>query len=176
MGLANLIKLSTFLDIFKVKINALFTFILLFSIIYLFLDDKHFSGVNFIKDAIKEEVIKKKIEKNIKETLSKNINEPFTEEISMDAAPLFNFEKKANKKEVDKKIDKVTEDTEKEIEEEELAVEKIESTTLQKLFDRLYFSIITSTLLGYGDIYPITNISKTIVMIQSLLTITLIIV
>jgi hypothetical protein len=128
MGLANLIKLNSFLDIFKVKINALFTFILLFSIIYLFLDDKHFSGVNFIKDAIKEEVIKKKI------------------------------------------------DTEKEVEEEELAVEKIESTTLQKLFDRLYFSIITSTLLGYGDIYPITNISKTIVMIQSLLTITLIIV
>ena len=176
MGLANLIKLNSFLDIFKVKINALFTFILLFSIIYLFLDDKHFSGVNFIKDAIKEEVIKKKIEKNIKETLSKNINEPFTEEISMDVPPLFNFEKKTNKKEVDKKIDKVTEDTEKEIEEEELAVEKIESTTLQKLFDRLYFSIITSTLLGYGDIYPITNISKTIVMIQSLLTITLIIV
>jgi hypothetical protein len=176
MGLANLIKLNSFLDIFKVKINALFTFILLFSIIYLFLDDKHFSGVNFIKDAIKEEVIKKKIEKNIKETLSKNIDEPFTEEISMDIAPLFNFEKKADKKEVDKKIDKVTEDTEKEVEEEELAVEKIESTTLQKLFDRLYFSIITSTLLGYGDIYPITNISKTIVMIQSLLTITLIIV
>lgn len=172
----SLIKSSTFLGLFKNKINVLFLFILLFSVIYLFLDDKHFSGVNFIKDAIKEEVIKKKLEKNIKETLSKNIDEPFTEEISGEIPPMFNFDKQINKMEVEKKIDKVTEDTEKEIEEEELAVEKIERTTGQKLFDRLYFSIITSTLLGYGDIYPITNISKTIVMIQSLLTITLIIV
>ena len=55
---------SIFTNLLKNKVVILFIFIILFSIVYLFLDDKHFSGVNFIKDAIKEEVIKKKIEKN----------------------------------------------------------------------------------------------------------------
>ena len=80
------------------------------------------------------------------------------------------------KKSVDKKIDKVAVDTEKEVEEEDLAVDNIENTFTQKFFERVYFSIITSTLLGYGDIYPITNLSKSIVMVQSLLTISLIII
>ena len=40
------------------------------------LDDKHFSGVNVIKEKIKEEVIKKKIEKEVGEP-EKPANEPF---------------------------------------------------------------------------------------------------
>ena len=100
----------------------------------------------------------------------------------MELPPAFTFQKEEKQttveeqKDVIKKIDKVAEDTEKEIDEEELVPEKIETSNIQKLFDRLYFSIITSTLLGYGDIYPITNISKMIVMTQSLLTISLIII
>lgn len=161
--------------LFQNKIYTLFTFIIFFSIIYLFLDDKHFSGVNFVKDAIKEEVIKKKIEKKIN---PREIKESF----SLELPPAFTFQKEEKQttveeqKDVIKKIDKVAEDTEKEIDEEELVPEKIETSNIQKLFDRLYFSIITSTLLGYGDIYPITNISKMIVMTQSLLTISLIII
>ena len=162
-------------NLFQNKIYALFTFIIFFSIIYLFLDDKHFSGVNFVKDTIKEEVIKKKIEKKI------NPGE-IKESFSLELPPAFTFQKEEKQttveeqKDVIKKIDKVAEDTEKEIDEEELVPEKIETSNIQKLFDRLYFSIITSTLLGYGDIYPITNISKMIVMTQSLLTISLIII
>ena len=42
------------------KLMSLFISIAVFSIIYLILDDNHFSGVNYIKETIKEEVIKKK--------------------------------------------------------------------------------------------------------------------
>ena len=47
-------------------------------------------------------------------------------------------------------------------------------TISQQLYDRLYFSITTGTLLGYGDIVPITNTSKLLSMIQSICTIALI--
>ena len=77
--------------------------------------------------------------------------------------------------EVEKEIDKASKEVDKEIKEEDLTVENIDSSVFQRLFDRLYFSIVTSCLLGYGDIYPVTNISKTIVMAQSFLTISLIV-
>lgn len=165
---------SIFTNLLKNKVIILFIFIIFFSIIYMFLDDKHFSGVNFIKDAIKEEVIKKKIEKNIKTSLP-------AEGFSLELPPAFSFNKNEDKtpeqqREVNKKIDKVAEDTEKEVEEEDLAVDNIDNSIMQQFYERLYFSIITSTLLGYGDIYPITNLSKSIVMVQSLLTISLIII
>jgi hypothetical protein len=53
--------------------------------------------------------------------------------------------------------------------------EKIkEQNFFQRYLDCLYFSIITSCLLGYGDIYPITNISKLFVSTQGLITLALI--
>lgn len=53
--------------------------------------------------------------------------------------------------------------------------EKIkEQNFFQRYLDCLYFSIITSCLLGYGDIYPMTNISKILVSIQGLITLALI--
>ena len=139
------------------KLNTLLLFILVFSVLYMFLDDKHFSGVNFIKETIKEEVIKKKIEKKIK-------TEPF-----------YTINDMRTSGDIEVELDKATQKVEKEIKEEELVSEKIEIPLYQKLFDRLYFSMITSSLLGYGDIYPVTNISKSLVMIQSLLTVTLIV-
>jgi len=56
-------------------------------------------------------------------------------------------------------------------------MKKIKYTNLiifQRYLDSLYFSIITSCLLGYGDIYPITNLSKILVSIQGLITLSLI--
>jgi hypothetical protein len=53
--------------------------------------------------------------------------------------------------------------------------EKIkEQNFFQRYLDCLYFSIITSCLLGYGDIYPITNMSKVFVSIQGFITLALI--
>ena len=42
------------------KIQALFLSAIFFTIIYMLLGDEHFSGVNFFKETIKKEVIKKK--------------------------------------------------------------------------------------------------------------------
>lgn len=68
--------------------------------------------------------------------------------------------------------DRVELDVEKIVEKED---EKIhEQGIFQRYLDCLYFSIITSCLLGYGDIYPITNMSKILVSIQSLITLSLI--
>lgn len=47
-------------------------------------------------------------------------------------------------------------------------------SSLQLLFDRLYFSTITACLLGYGDIYPTTNTTKFLAAFQSFLTVCLI--
>ena len=42
------------------KLYTLFLSIALFSVIYLFFDDDNFSGVNYVKEKVKEEVLKKK--------------------------------------------------------------------------------------------------------------------
>ena len=148
----------------KMKIILLLLFIVVFSLIYMFLDDKHFSGVNVIKETIKKQAIEKEIEK-------KTTDGPILKE------SFYQFEEvgKVDDAEVEKEIDKASKEVDKEIKEEDLTVENIDSSVFQRLFDRLYFSIVTSCLLGYGDIYPVTNISKSIVMAQSFLTISLIV-
>jgi len=133
----------------------LFLSMALFSIIYLFLDDHNFSGVNYIKEKVKEEVLKKKVEKNIKKETDK--------------------EGYSNFDDLETKIDETVKQAKTEVEEKELIHEKMNVTIGQKFFNRIYFSISTGTLLGYGDIYPISNICKTIVMIQTLITISLIV-
>lgn len=53
--------------------------------------------------------------------------------------------------------------------------EKLKKPSIfQNLFDRMYFSIITACLLGYGDIYPATNTLKVLTSVQSFLTVCLI--
>ena len=47
------------------KIIILCLSVVIFTFIYILLDDEHFSGVNIIKETIKKEVIKKKVSKNI---------------------------------------------------------------------------------------------------------------
>lgn len=75
------------------------------------------------------------------------------------------FYSPSNKDQVERDVEKIV----------ELEDEKIEDQGfLQRYLDCLYFSIITSCLLGYGDIYPITNTSKILVSIQSIITLSLI--
>jgi len=146
------------------KLFVLLVFSIFFSIIYMLLDDSHFNGVNAVKETIKKEVIKKKVEQTL--ATSGNSQEAF-----------FDFRKDHpdNNLLVDNELDKATKSVKQEVSEDELSVDKIETTSFQRMFDRIYFSITTSTLLGYGDIYPVSNISKIIVMIQSMLTVSLIV-
>ena len=57
----------------------------------------------------------------------------------------------------------------------ELDPENVQPSTSNKYLNRLYFAIVTGCLLGYGDIYPVSPISKILTSIQGLLTIILII-
>ena len=137
------------------KIILLFVSMVIFSVIYMILDDHNFSGVNYLKERVKEEVLKKKVEKNIKKETDKEGYSDFDD--------------------LETKIDETVKQAKIEVEEKELVDEKMIITPGKKFFNRLYFSICTGTLLGYGDIYPITNLCKSVVMIQTLITISLII-
>ena len=151
------------------KLTTLLVSVIIFSIIYTILDDKHFSGVNVIKEKIKEEVIKKEIESKVKDPETPSANEPF---IGSNVENYYGLMKEA---ELEKTIDEAKEKVEEEVEEEELTPENIEQPLSQRLFNRTYFSFTTATLLGFGDIYPITNICKLIVMIQAFITVGLIV-
>lgn len=97
-----------------------------------------------------------KVQDKIKDELLENeVKEPFLESYYED---------------VDKEI--VKEDIKDVVENEEEKISK--PTYTQRYLDSLYFSIITSCLLGYGDIYPTTNIAKVLVSIQAMITLGLI--
>lgn len=151
-------------NIFKhPKLNTLLMSVIVFSLFYTMLDDKHFSGVNVIKERIKEEVIKQKIEKEVGEP-EKLATESFEGNFTGNDT----YYGKLKQEKVDKSID----DAKKEATED---VENIDRSISQRLFDRTYFSFTTATLLGYGDIYPVTNICKIVVMIQAFITVGLIV-
>lgn len=42
--------------------------------------------------------------------------------------------------------------------------------TEKSIYDLIYFSFITATTIGYGDISPLNEITKTIVIIQTIVT------
>ena len=147
------------------KIQILFFSMIFFSLIYMLLDDNHFEGVNKFKELVKEEVIKDKVQKEIKENfeLYENIDKYYKQN------KILQEEKK------EEVIDDVAKEAEKETKKDELAVEKVEPSVINKYLNRLYFAIITGCLLGYGDIYPVTNVSKILAGLQGLLTVSLII-
>jgi hypothetical protein len=145
------------------KVSILLISAFCFSVLYLLLDDSHFSGVNYIKETIKKEVIKKKIDKQIKNT---DIIEPMSNN---------NYTKQFEDIKRDVAIEDAAKHITNEVDIDDLKEDKINISILQRYFNRIYFSINTSCLLGYGDIYPISNISKCLTMIQSLLTISIIV-
>ena len=142
------------------KLVLLLLITVLFNLLYMLLDDSHFSGLNKIQETIKDELIKKKLEQQV----DKAVVENFVKEESFENEVLKNI-----------KIDQATRNVERDVDTQDLSPENIEPSMMQKLFNRLYFSISTSTLLGFGDIYPVTNISKIFVMMQSISTLILII-
>lgn len=161
----------------KNKIIILFVLMTIFSIIYTFLDDSNFAGVNKFQETIKEEVIKEKVKKEIIENYT-NIQDGFNtvNTYSDNKIDGFNDLYETYDNFVKEKIiDETTKKTEKEVKNDELEIHKISPNIFVKFFNRLYFSIITGCLLGYGDIYPVTMVAKLISSIQGLTTIALII-
>ncbi len=137
------------------KVYHLLIIFIFFTFLYLILDDTHFSGINKLQQIIRDELIKKEVEKTgLIETFSNNGE--------------LNTEK-------DEAIDKSKNEVKKAVISDELAPSKIDQSLLQKTYNRFYYSITTGCLLGYGDIYPISNIAKLISMTQSFITISLII-
>ena len=74
--------------------------------------------------------------------------------------------------ESDAKIEDIIIEEKKEIEEKvtDDALIKENPNYFARLFDRFYFSIVTGTTLGYGDIYPDSKLSKTLVIIELLVS------
>lgn len=164
----------------KNKVYFLILCMIIFSLLYLFLDDKHFSGVNKYRQEIRNEVVKDIVKKELVENFS-TIEDEKDEEgeekntsLKTDVAfkPLDPIEFQTQKEE--KIIDKETKKAKKDVFKTDITIESLKPTLMQSLYNRLYFSISTGTLLGYGDIVPITNTSKLLSMIQSICTIALI--
>ena len=150
------------------KLIVLLASFIVFSILYMFLDDTHFSGVNFIKDTIKKEVIKKKINNELQDTVSDPM-EAFGNSFSNQ------YQKHIDKAKTDIAMGDAAKNVSKDVEDAEINEDKINVPPFQRLFDRAYFSMNTSCLLGYGDIFPVSNIAKFISMMQSFITVAIIV-
>tara|TARA_B100001175_G_C19358950_1_gene566128 strand:- start:385 stop:894 length:510 start_codon:yes stop_codon:yes gene_type:complete len=153
-------------NLFKIKL--LIISILIFSVLYSFLNDSHFRGLNVIEDQLENKLTEKQLNKDIKSIHKENF---------------YNN--------THKKIDKILEKNEKDYDSiNDSDVEKIkkikqvdetvkDKKLLQPLYvryyNRLYFTIVTACLLGYGDIYPYTFICKLFAMLQGLITVSIIV-
>lgn len=158
-------------QLFHPKIITLLSMTLFFLMVYFVLDDEHFSGVNFVKETIKKEVIKKKITSEIKK-------QPDTRTESMtniDASLSSNYMQYNSSAKTDAAIADATKEVSKDVEKDDDVADTINVSLGQRLFDRAYFSLNTSCLLGYGDIYPVTNTAKLITMLQALITVSIIV-
>ena len=154
-------------NLFKIKL--LIISILIFSVLYSFLNDSHFRGLNLIEDALENKLAENKLKGDITK-----INEKFH-----------------NHKVTSKDLSSVKQISEVELEEASpkvkaklIKLKEVDKTVSKKVllqpfyvryFNRLYFTIVTACLLGYGDIYPYTFICKLLAMIQALLTVSIIV-
>jgi|TARA_B110000285_G_C14710102_1_gene417410 hypothetical protein len=123
--------------------------------------DEDFTGVNSISELIKKELLKEKVMEDIKKQKENSSTEGFELQGS-------SYDKKSDTIEKDvKKIEETVED--------EYTSENIQKSVFEQYFSRVYFSIITGCLLGYGDVYPTTIRCKAAVMTQALLTVIIIV-
>jgi Co/Zn/Cd efflux system component len=154
--------------LFKIndKVRTLIISCIIFTFIYLLLDDSHFSGLNKIQETIKQELLKKEVEPEVEKVITESFWNWNKQQTSLD--------KRIEEKQKDVAIEEKTEDVKQEVKEMELKPEQITPSIFQQSFNRLYFSISTGCLLGFGDIYPITNISKCFSILQALFTVSLI--
>ena len=121
--------------------------ILIFSFIYMLLNDAHFSGINTLEEMIRDELLQRKIDPIIKEEFKDNLEKEI--------------------KEIEEEID---------IDNDPVITEVTQPTLFSSFFKRLYFSFVTGSTLGYGDIFPNTVLCKTITIVQLITSILLLVI
>tara|TARA_X000000950_G_scaffold288406_1_gene405026 strand:+ start:465 stop:824 length:360 start_codon:yes stop_codon:yes gene_type:complete len=102
------------------KIIAFLCVNLFMTIIYLFIPDKDFGGINKLQEAINNELLERHAEKKL------------------------DGENYINNNKITHQID--------------------EYNMIHRIFNRFYFSVVTGTTLGFGDIYPNTILTKSLVI------------
>jgi hypothetical protein len=128
----------------------------------MFVSDDEWYGINRMKDIVRDEVAREKVGEETSEIVNFRNIEGFDNYDNMFQDNIQN----ANESELISEIDKA---------EEQVENESIVKSPLENYFNRLYFSIVTGCLLGYGDIYPKSIRLKAIVTVQALMTIIIIV-
>lgn len=160
------------------KLIILVCISLLFSFIYFLIPDSEFGGINKFQELLRDELIKKQVEKKIKKNENQENFQGYFIKYKNDIKINNNTiqEETDSLQELDPQIEKElnikTIETTKLIKENEL--QKSNFSPFKKFLDRLYFAFVTGTTLGYGDVYPISNRTKILAIIQLLITISLI--
>ncbi len=121
--------------------------IVIFSFIYMLLNDAHFSGINTLEEMIRDELLQRKIDPIIKEDFKDSLEKEI--------------------KEIEEEID---------INTDPVITEVTQPTLFSSFFKRLYFSFVTGSTLGYGDIFPNTVLCKTITIVQLITSILLLVI
>lgn len=137
------------------RFHLLIIQIVLFSFIYMLLGASNFSGINTLEDILKNEIV------------SKQVLDPIIEEKFANPEPSKFVSKddiQVDKKE-EKEIKEKAEEIKKEVK-KELDVLTEKDNIFERLFLRLYFSFITGSTIGYGDLTPSSVTCRTIAMIQ----------
>lgn len=153
------------------RVLSLIVSIILFAFVYFFLDDSHFSGINALNEAIREEILKRNATKQLKEEFIPKIQENPGNPGKLKKNEIIDVNI-VNKRE-EKEIKKSTLDIKTQLKDVELE-KAIKPSPFQKLLDRLYLSAVTGTTVGYGDIYPRTNLCRMIVMLQLIVSISIV--
>tara|TARA_X000000950_G_C13815146_1_gene619449 strand:- start:750 stop:1217 length:468 start_codon:yes stop_codon:yes gene_type:complete len=148
----------------KHKVLTILLSMFIFSILYLLLPDQDFSGVNNISELIKREILKDKVRSDIKN------NTNIIEGLNTLSNTVYKNTTQLDSNNIVDDVEKI-----EHIVEDEYTSENINKTIIEQYFSRIYFSIITGCLLGYGDVYPISMRAKLIAMIQALFTIIVIV-
>ena len=165
-------------NIIEKKMNKIIVFVLLilfFTFLYTLFDETNFTGINKVTDIIKDEIVKEEVKEEVKdevqedENISKKNFEGFQ---PLDESYLIKNNESVKDKAIEFKAKKVDRNLEKE---GELSKERITPNIYIRTFDRLYFSISTGALLGYGDVHPNSTIVKCLSMFQAFSTICLIV-
>lgn len=159
------------------RVTLVIISMLIFSIIYLLLPDSDFSGVNNITELIRDEILKQKVRKDLQESqmINKIDNVSQDEDSIMKGVETFqNLDNNLFNSEQEEAIEEKVKNIEDSVE-DEYTPENVNKSIFEQYFSRLYFSIITGCLLGYGDMYPVTARAKFMVMSQALITIIIIV-